>query len=88
MPGLTFPTCKPVKRIDFIFVRNNSLSDSTARGLVYNVEIIGNEPTKDTMHLVGSREGLGMSDMDSPIWASDHMAVASDLLIDAEAIRA
>ena len=30
-------------------------------------------------HLAGSREGLGMLDMDSPIWASDHFAVVADL---------
>jgi hypothetical protein len=32
-------------------------------------------------HLVGSREGLGMNDKDSPLWASDHFAVVSDLRI-------
>ena len=30
-------------------------------------------------HLVGSREGLGMLDKDSPIWASDHFGVMTDL---------
>jgi hypothetical protein len=30
---------------------------------------------------VGSREGLGMLDKDSPIWASDHFAVVADLKI-------
>jgi hypothetical protein len=34
-----------------------------------------------TEHLVGSREGLGMLDKDSPIWASDHFAVVADLKI-------
>lgn len=29
-------------------------------------------------HLVEGREGLGMLDKDSPIWASDHFAVVSD----------
>ena len=32
-------------------------------------------------YLVNSREGLGMNDKDSPIWASDHFAVVSDLKI-------
>ena len=32
-------------------------------------------------YLVGSREGLGMNDKDSPLWASDHFAVVSDLRV-------
>ena len=32
-------------------------------------------------HLVGSREGLGMNDKDSPLWASDHFAVIADIKI-------
>jgi hypothetical protein len=30
-------------------------------------------------HLVNSREGIGMNDADSPIWASDHYALVTDL---------
>jgi len=30
-------------------------------------------------HLVNSRVGLGMNDLDSPIWASDHLAVVADI---------
>lgn len=30
-------------------------------------------------HLVGSRLDLGMNDLDSPIWASDHFAVVATL---------
>lgn len=30
-------------------------------------------------HLIGSREGLGMNDLDSPLWASDHFALVTDL---------
>lgn len=32
-------------------------------------------------YLVGSRDGLGMMDLDSPLWASDHFAVVTDLEI-------
>jgi hypothetical protein len=30
-------------------------------------------------HLIAGRDGLGMLDNDSPIWASDHYAVVTDL---------
>ena len=33
-------------------------------------------------HLVNSREGIGMNDPDSPIWASDHFALVTDLALD------
>lgn len=32
-------------------------------------------------HLVGSRPDLGMNDLDSPVWASDHFAVVADLIV-------
>lgn len=32
-------------------------------------------------HLVGSRPDLGMNDLDSPIWASDHFAVVADMTV-------
>ena len=30
---------------------------------------------------MGSREGLGMNDKDSPVWGSDHYAVVTDINI-------
>jgi hypothetical protein len=33
------------------------------------------------VHLVNSREGLGMLDVDGPVYASDHIAVVTDLTI-------
>ena len=86
--GLTFPACNPVKRIDFIFARNHSSSsDSTSREWFVSISdsrVIGQKPTADTEHLVGSREGLGMLDEDSPVWASDHYGLVSDFLIDSK----
>lgn len=110
--GLTFPACNPVKRIDFIMVRNHSSSSEAqsrpaAIAKVVDFRIVGQDPTEDTSkfdndrcfaivllsvlfmflllfhteYLVGSREGLGMNDKDSPIWASDHFAVVADLHI-------
>jgi hypothetical protein len=120
--GFTFPACNPVKRIDFILVRNTTASSAGGGSPSIYAEIVsfGIEGTRPsaatgtdhftcclfvccccyymvcgivflyfiycvygtpTEHLVGSREGLGMNDMDSPLWASDHFAVVSDLRI-------
>eukprot|EP00981_Chlorochromonas_danica_P003653 scaffold681_cov173-Ochromonas_danica.AAC.16 len=82
--GYTFPACEPIKRIDYIFVRNHSCHSCKEQ---FNVRVsrsylAGTRPTKDTEHLIGSREGLGMSDRDSPLWASDHFAVVTDLQLE------
>jgi len=52
--GFTFPACSPVKRIDFILVRNHS-SSSSVRALsgelsvsVVTSRIVGSKPTADT----------------------------------------
>lgn len=97
--GFTFPACNPIKRIDFIMVRNFSISDtvSTPVATIEQSRIVGTLPTADTskcsmvcivielnvmlVYLVNSREGLGMNDMDSPVWASDHFAVVTDLTV-------
>jgi hypothetical protein len=111
--GHTFPACAPIKRIDYILLRNFSYalpasgdvaSTSSGHAHVANSFITGIEPTPDTgdrrpkvfimhsmciyvmlhyyiVHLMGSREGLGMNDLDSPIWASDHFAVVTDIVI-------
>jgi hypothetical protein len=36
-------------------------------------------PPLSSAHLASNREGLGMLDADSPIWASDHFAVVTDI---------
>eukprot|EP01032_Pedospumella_encystans_P014181 gene14181-16306_t len=71
--GLTFPACNPVKRIDFIMVRNASVAElhnkpTQAHAEICDFKIEGVRPTADTEYLVNSREGLGMNDKDSPIW--------------------
>jgi hypothetical protein len=33
------------------------------------------------VYLLGSRDGIGMNDKDSPIWGSDHFAVIADIKI-------
>lgn len=47
--GFTFPTCKPVKRIDFIVARNNSgCSNQCYVSKVVDAFILGDDPTVDT----------------------------------------
>jgi hypothetical protein len=103
-PGLSFPTCNPEKRIDYLFYRENKNSadtgDSGFSVLGVSSKLVGSNPTPETgiclskysilcfndfvfihfmtAHLVGSRDGMGMLDNDSPIWASDHLALVSD----------
>ena len=103
--GLTFPSCNPIKRIDFIMVRNHTFCNAggsstsgtaddkeensqdkdpwytAATVVVRRTEVVGKQPSADTLHLASGREGLGMLDLDSPNWASDHFAVVSDLEI-------
>lgn len=104
--GFTFPACSPVKRIDFIFVRNFTTSEAALTEYVEIVDsfVAGKHPTRDSgklifvpfffvdiwcngyddnliAHLVNSREGIGMNDMDSPLWASDHFALVTDLVL-------
>lgn len=53
-PGFTFPSCNPVKRIDFVLVRNATApadGGSGRRGptaTIANSYIVGTRPTKDT----------------------------------------
>lgn len=49
--GFTFPACNPVKRIDFILVRNHSLSSGSHGGLtaaIVDSRVIGRNPTPET----------------------------------------
>eukprot|EP01038_Epipyxis_sp_PR26KG_P014002 gene14002-18780_t len=84
--GFTFPASKPIKRIDFIFARNRSNNNNNLNGhklhmSIRNSRIVGNKPSSTTEYLVDSREGLGMLDLDSPIWASDHFGLVTDFEI-------
>ncbi len=50
--GFTFPACNPIKRIDYILVRNNTLVDHTAENvhsaIIKGTQITGQKPTADT----------------------------------------
>ncbi len=49
--GYTFPACNPVKRIDYIFVRNVSLNESAhanRKVKIHSIFLAGQEPTDDT----------------------------------------
>ena len=48
--GYTFPSCNPVKRIDFIFVRNHTrlVGGRRASASIVDTKIVGREPTEDT----------------------------------------
>jgi hypothetical protein len=96
--ALTFPSCNPVKRIDFVMYKNRSAgvgegaqgpessqcvregSETGHVGLrVVRCGLLGQEPTPDTAENAG-REGIGMLDLESPVWASDHRAVYADFV--------
>jgi hypothetical protein len=115
--GYTFPACNPIKRIDYLMVRNTTWADPAQkkwRASFVDTRIVGMEPTGNTgmywreshactlyhilaspsypcverylcffavAHLANAREGLGMLDADSPIWASDHFGVVVDLVL-------
>lgn len=47
--GYTFPASNPIKRIDFIFVRNNTNNaHSKYAACIQNSYIVGKEPTDNT----------------------------------------
>ncbi len=51
--GFTFPACSPVKRIDFIFVRNFTATDDVVKASRDSLQIVdsfvaGKHPTPDT----------------------------------------
>lgn len=81
--GYTYPPCNPEKRIDFILVRNQTKGQNIGwKGNIMSSWLVGKEVTPETAHMLTQREGLGMLDKDSPIWASDHYAVVSDIQLD------
>lgn len=86
--ALTFPSCNPVKRIDYILVNThgpgragNGARDASEgpaapmRGVVESCRVVGQSPGE----AFTPRPGLGMADEDSPGWASDHRAVVAQL---------
>jgi len=72
--GFTFPACKPVKRIDYLFV---SKQHSHQAGQAYTI----GEKAKGEDIRVEPPEGIGMLDDESPIYASDHFGVAMSVLM-------
>jgi endonuclease/exonuclease/phosphatase family metal-dependent hydrolase len=46
--GFTFPACSPVKRIDFILVRNHSSVSGELSVSVVTSRIVGSKPPADT----------------------------------------
>ena len=83
--ALTFPACNPVKRIDYILVRANTGGGGGGGPPaprwaveVVSAEVVGQAPSAATAGYT-AREGLGMLDDDSPLWASDHRAVVATL---------
>eukprot|EP00937_MAST-01D_sp_MAST-1D-sp2_P004131 g4131.t1 len=76
---LTFPSCNPVKRIDFVLLRRPG--DAARRAVsVREARLMGQAPLAGTEEF----EGPGMLDVNppSPIWASDHRAVFVELGLD------
>ena len=51
-PGLSFPTCRPEKRIDYLFYRSNydaaDINKSSSRVLYVSSKLVGDEPTDET----------------------------------------
>jgi endonuclease/exonuclease/phosphatase family metal-dependent hydrolase len=85
----TFPSCNPIKRIDFVLVRPNnqevhdrshkSTEDPTITPKEVEVmacSVVGQAPADESYT---PRDGLGMLDDDSPVWGSDHRAVVAEL---------
>ena len=74
---LTFPSCNPVKRIDFVMLRRPT-KDVEQSVQVTAVQVAGQAPIPGTENFTGP----GMLDLEpnaSPIWASDHRAVLVEL---------
>lgn len=64
--SFTFPTCDPVKRIDYILFRSKSLRPIAAR-------LHGAGPTEESKDW--DSPGGGMLERNGPVFASDHVAV-------------
>lgn len=79
--GFTFPACRPVKRIDYVLVRNASASSGC--GAVRSVAIVGHrsKEEEEIAERIATKPETGMLDDDSLLWASDHYALRTDLLL-------
>lgn len=64
--SFTFPTCDPVKRIDYVLFRSKSLRPIGAR-------LHGAGPTEESKD--SDSPGGGMLERNGPVFASDHVAV-------------
>jgi len=64
--SFTFPTCDPVKRIDYVLFRGKSLRPVAAR-------LCGAEPTEESKDW--DSPGGGMLERNGPVFASDHLAI-------------
>lgn len=82
LEALTFPSCNPVKRIDYILWKNRYKKDEEEEKVHASaVRLLGQSATSDTIDQ--KSEGGGMLDLDSPVWASDHRALLADYLYQA-----
>jgi endonuclease/exonuclease/phosphatase family metal-dependent hydrolase len=74
--GLTFPACRPVKRIDFIFLRNASTAASVVV-VPQSSAVIGNASKEEQVagRSIELAPEVGMLDQVSPLWASDHFGL-------------
>lgn len=74
--GFTFPACRPVKRIDYIFARNSS-GDASLCGYMKRVKIIGTRAREEIeLNLpIELAPEVGMLDEESLLWASDHFGL-------------
>ena len=74
--GFTFPTDNPIKRIDFILLKNITSQNHIS---VVDSRLVGGDPTPDSMQFIN--QNLGMLDRYSPIYGSDHLALFTDFNI-------
>jgi endonuclease/exonuclease/phosphatase family metal-dependent hydrolase len=69
LASYTFPTCNPVKRIDYVLYRGFPLPPAEVRRC-------GLEATEDTKNLPSP--GGGMLEPGGPVFASDHMGLLAE----------
>jgi len=83
--GFTFPACRPVKRIDYIFARNLDSSEQLRQ-----VRTIGREAKEELAvgHAIALDSATGMLDDESLLWASDHFGLELELELHGPRARA
>lgn len=83
--AFTFPSDNPSKRIDFVLVRSSSAPGGAnappprAPPTVVRAELLGQEPAPWRHAAPAAGFTGGMQEPHSPLWASDHRALAVDL---------